>query len=73
MRFRSFTLALLAMAVITPGVALAQSPHFVKLSADIVTGGALDVTWKEAGLDHMSGQPRAVSDVGRIQEHRRVG
>jgi hypothetical protein len=50
MRFRSFTLALLAMAVIMPGVALAQNAHFVKLSGDIGTGGALDLTWKEAGL-----------------------
>jgi len=49
------------MAVITPGVALAQvgnGAHFVKLSADIGTGGALDVTWKEAGLgDVTAGTP----------------
>jgi hypothetical protein len=50
MRCKSFTLALLAMAVITGGVALAQNAHFVKLSGDIGTGGALDLTWKEAGL-----------------------
>jgi hypothetical protein len=52
MRCRSFTLALLAMAVIMGQVkvALAQNPHFVKASADIDSCGALDLTWKEAGL-----------------------
>jgi hypothetical protein len=43
------TAALLVMLAVT-AVALADSPHFIRASADVNNDGALVVSWKEAGL-----------------------
>ena len=49
-RFTMLTICLAVVACFTATAALAQSPHFIKTSASIQNNGALNVSFKEAGL-----------------------
>jgi len=49
-RFTMLTICLIAIATFMVTAAQAQSPHFIKTSASISNTGALNVSFKEAGL-----------------------